>query len=103
MGTRPHIPTALRQHIITHARGLCEYCGLHQDDAPFNHTIDHVIALKHGGATNEENLALACLECNLHKGTDLTTFDPLSGELVRLFHPRQQVWRSTLHSLALTW
>jgi hypothetical protein len=38
------------------------------------------------------NLALACHRCNLKKGTNLTGVDPVSGELVRLFHPRQDRW-----------
>lgn len=90
--SRIHIPESLRRLAIERANGRCEYCLLHQDDTPLTHPIDHVVALKHGGLTIAENLALSCLECNLNKGTDLTTFDPLSGELARLYHPRQQSW-----------
>lgn len=82
----------MRQFVMQRAQGHCEYCRIHQDDTPFNHTIDHIIAVKHKGLSDEDNLALACMECNLHKGSDLTTFDPLSGELVRLYHPRLQIW-----------
>ena len=45
------------------------------------------------GSTSQENLALACSHCNNGKAADLTAIDPLGGELVRLFNPRQQVWR----------
>ncbi|MBX3057824.1 MAG: HNH endonuclease [Anaerolineae bacterium] len=90
--SRIHIPESLRRLVTERANGRCEYCLLHQDDTPFTHPIDHVVALKHGGLTIAENLALACLECNLNKGTDLATFDPLTGELDRLYHPRQQSW-----------
>ena len=38
------------------------------------------------------NLALACACCNQFKGTDISAFDPLNGELVRLYPPRQQDW-----------
>ncbi|MCT7989508.1 HNH endonuclease [Laspinema sp. D6] len=50
------------------------------------------MAVKHGGQTIAENLALSCLPCNRHKGSDLATFDPVSGEIVPLFNPRTQAW-----------
>jgi len=34
---------------------------------------------------------LWCL-CNRHKGPNLTTIDPQTRLIVRLFHPRQDVW-----------
>lgn len=54
--------------------------------------LDHVVAKKHGGSTDEGNLALSCILCNKHRGSDLASIDPQSGELVRLFDPRQHVW-----------
>ena len=54
--------------------------------------IDHIIARKHGGATVADNLALACFRCNAHKGPNVAGFDPETGELVRLFHPRKDRW-----------
>ena len=39
-----------------------------------------------------ENLALACHRCNLRKGPNLTAIDPLSCEVVPLFHPRRDRW-----------
>lgn len=38
------------------------------------------------------NLALCCQECNNRKYTALTALDTISGERVRLFHPRQDRW-----------
>jgi len=82
----------LRRIVIERARGKCEYCLLHQDDTPFTHPIDHIVAIRHGGKTVADNLALACLECNRNKGADLTTIDPLTGTITPLFHPRKQTW-----------
>lgn len=90
--SRPHIPDELRSLVIARAGGRCEYCLLHQDDTNFIHQIDHLIAVKHGGLTVSENLALACLKCNRHKGSDLTTIDPVDGAIVLLFNPRTQNW-----------
>lgn len=38
------------------------------------------------------NLALACPQCNLFKGSDIATLDRATGKLFRLFHPRVQKW-----------
>jgi len=54
--------------------------------------VEHIIAEKHGGATTEENLALACPYCNRHKGTDLGSIDPETGKLTPFFNPRTQRW-----------
>ena len=90
--TSTSISPSLRQLVIERALGRCEYCLMHQDFSIYSHEVDHIIALKHGGQSIAENLALACLPCNRHKGSDLATFDPISGEIVSLFHPRRQVW-----------
>ncbi len=35
-----------------------------------------------------DNLALACLRCNRHKGPNVGSFDPLTGQLTPFFNPR---------------
>jgi len=50
------------------------------------------VARQHGGQTVLENLALACLHCNRHKGPNIAGADPNTGEILRLFHPRGDVW-----------
>jgi hypothetical protein len=74
------------------AAGLCEYC--HFPEAAFRRPfhIEHVIARQHGGASDLDNLALACRVCNQKKGPNLTGIDPQSGELTRLFNPRKDRW-----------
>lgn len=89
---QPPIPRDLRRQVSARAEGRCEYCRLSEDDSPYTHHIDHVIALKHGGPTATQNLALACIDCNRYKGSDVSGFDPETGALVPLFHPRQQRW-----------
>lgn len=74
------------------ARNRCEYCHLPASVYPLPFHVDHVIALQHGGLTVLENLALACLHCNRHKGPNIAGTDPNTGEIVRLFHPRTDPW-----------
>lgn len=83
----------VRKQVRTRAAVRCEYCGLHEDDsALIGHQIEHIIPRKHGGSDDVENLALACVACNLYKGPNLSGLDPDTGELTPLFHPRQQIW-----------
>jgi HNH endonuclease len=87
-----YIPAELRRRVIERAQNRCEYCLLPAEVAFFPHEVDHVIAEKHGGATEIENLAFACWRCNRHKGSDLASFDPQTQTLSPLFNPRRQVW-----------
>jgi hypothetical protein len=90
--SRVYLPADLRRIVIGRAQSCCEYCLLHQEDTAFTHPVDHIIAVKHGGKTVIENLALACIDCNRNKGADLTSLDPLTGEIAPLYHPRKQRW-----------
>ena len=86
------IPARLRQQVRDRVGLRCEYCLLAVDDAFLPHEPDHVIALKHGGATDEANLALACFDCNRCKGSDIASLDTETGALCALFNPRSDVW-----------
>ncbi len=48
--------------------------------------------MKHGGSTTPDNLAYACIYCNLQKGSDLGSIVWRTGELVRFFNPRRDFW-----------
>ena len=58
--------------------------------SPFQ--IDHIISRQHGGESSIENVAFSCFHCNTHKGPNVAGLDPETGEVVRLFHPRTDVW-----------
>ena len=82
----------MRRLVIQRANGVCEYCLIHQEDAHFSFHVDHIISRKQLGPTTSGNLALACLRCNVAKGTDPGAFIGRPRRLVRLFHPRQDRW-----------
>lgn len=86
------IPHALRNLVFERAGGSCEYCRMPARYAVKTHEVDHVRAEKHGGETVEANLCLSCFQCNRHKGSDLTSVDPITNAVVLLFHPRQHIW-----------
>jgi hypothetical protein len=84
---------ALRKFVRERAGHRCEYCHLPQVGEPFfTYHLEHIVARQHGGGDDDQNLALACYHCSSHKGPNLTAFDPSTGSLVRLFHPRQDNW-----------
>lgn len=87
-----YIPVALRRLVTQRAKDRCEYCLIHQTFSIYSHEVDHVVALKHGGKTAAQNLVFACLPCNRHKGSDLTSIDPKMGAITTLFNPRTSRW-----------
>jgi hypothetical protein len=90
--SQSRIPAALRTAIHERAAGCCEYCRLSEVSSFFAHQPDHVIALQHGGQTDLENLALACIHCNRLKGPNIASVDPETKRIVPLFNPRTDQW-----------
>ena len=87
------LSTMLRRTVSDRARGVCEYCLIHEDDGHFPLQFDHIISRKHRGLTASSNLALACLRCHVAKGTDISVPTGSPPRPVRLFHPRRDSWR----------
>jgi 5-methylcytosine-specific restriction endonuclease McrA len=87
------ISAQVRAEVRERAQNACEYCHLHQDDSPLAVLhVEHIIPRVHSGSDEIANLALACIDCNLHKGTNLTGIDPETSEITPLFQPRRQSW-----------
>ena len=72
----------LRETIRERALHRCEYCQVPEefDQLPFQ--PDHIIAEKHGGATELDNLALSCYDCNMYKGPNIAGVDSDTGDVV---------------------
>src|SRR5213593_3986390 len=82
-----------RASVQERAGHRCEYCQLHQEDSPLAVMhVEHIIPRIHGGTDDLDNLALACVDCNLHKGPNLVGIDPETERLTDLFHPRRHRW-----------
>jgi hypothetical protein len=54
--------------------------------------LEHILPQALGGLTAVNNLWLACLLHNDYKNNLIAFTDFVTGELVRLFNPRHQVW-----------
>ena len=93
---------AVRELVRQRAGQRCEYCGLHQRESPLASLhIEHIRPRKHGGTDDPANLCLACIDCNLCKGSNLTGIDPESGAITQLFHPRKDLWDDHFQWLAI--
>jgi hypothetical protein len=84
---------ALLELVRSRADGLCEYCHLPQQFSELRFHVEHIIPRQHAGGDDAEKLALACPDCNLLKGPNLTAVDPTTHRVARLFHPRRHKWR----------
>ena len=83
---------AQRETVLERAGRRCEYCHIPQTALDLLLHVDHVIARQHRGESTLANLCVACDRCNLKKGPNLSSIDPLTGELVPLFNPRRDDW-----------
>lgn len=87
-----YVSADLRRVVVVRAEGLCEYCLIAEEDTFYGCEVDHVISEKHGGPTQEDNLAHACVFCNQAKGSDVGSIHWENGEFVRFFNPRTDRW-----------
>ena len=91
---RRKIPEALQQQIRERASYLCEYCHTSELWQYVRFTVDHIVPFSRSGVDEEDNLCLACFHCNRRKSDHITAVDPISGERVSVFHPRQNEWNT---------
>lgn len=90
--SKTYVPQALRQKVADQARNRCGYCLTAQRLSGMLLTIEHLLPEARGGKTEEDNFWLACVDCNDYKGDRIEAVDPVTGEVVKLFDPRQQRW-----------
>jgi hypothetical protein len=60
---------AVRILVRSRAGNRCEYCHLSQDHSHLIHHIEHIVARKHGGSSDPDNLALARSPVQSFQGT----------------------------------
>jgi len=65
---------------------------IHEEATFFGCEVDHIISVKHGGSTEADNLAYACMFCNRQKGSDVGSVLIGTGGFCRFFNPRIDRW-----------
>jgi hypothetical protein len=87
-----YVGAELRRLVALRAKRLCEYCLIDEDDTFLGCEVDHIISSKHGGLTEADNLAFACVTCNRSKGSDVGSIVSHTGDFSRFFDPRTDRW-----------
>ena len=88
-----YVNPEIREIVAGRANYVCEYCLIAEEDAYFRFQVEHIISRKHGGSSEIDNLALACVFCNRYKGSDIASLIPAKNELIRFYNPRSDRWR----------
>src|SRR5271157_4904243 len=86
------IPSSVRKAVWARPGELCEYCRSQARFAMQPFSVEHIVPRSQEGPTHLENHALSCQGCNNHKYRKTHASDPVSGQLVLLFHPLKQSW-----------
>jgi hypothetical protein len=88
------ISNELRQFVWTRGRASCEYCRMPEAFDPLPFGVDHIRPQCHHGPTVAENLCVCCFNCNTFKAVNIAGHDLDTGELTRLFNPREDEWEA---------
>jgi hypothetical protein len=88
------ISAELRSQVHHRDENRCAYCQTPEHFTVTTFEVDHIVPASAGGETVLDNLCLACPACNRHKGARQSAPDPETGQLVSLYHPRQETWSS---------
>ena len=83
----------LDEKIRRQSKNRCGYCLNPQELIPYKLEIEHIFSIALGGEKIEENLWLACRECNAHKSKKTKAVDSLTQKIVGIFNLRKQFWR----------
>lgn len=86
------ISKELESKIRAQAENRCGYCLVPQKLISYKLEIEHFRPKAKSGSDDEENLWLACRQCNLYKGTKIHGFDAIKFKRVKIFNPRKQKW-----------
>lgn len=89
---RSYIPIEIERRVRKDAQNRCGYCLSPQRLVMARLEIEHIIPIAKGGSNDESNLWLACPICNRYKSDRITNIDSETGEIVKLFNPRTQIW-----------
>lgn len=87
-----YVTAKMRKFVWARAGERCEYCRAPAILCFQPHQVDHILAVKHGGQSDETNLALSCIICNQHKGSDFASIDWETNGVSMLFNPRLDCW-----------
>jgi hypothetical protein len=87
-----YISLVLKLAIFARANRCSEYCKCPADFTTDLFSVEHIFPISKGGLNDLNNLALACMGCNIFKSDKTEFIDPISQQLTLLFNPRIMEW-----------
>ncbi len=89
---KSYISPTNKQFIFERANGYCEYCKCPANFTTELFSIEHIVPRAKEGLNDLDNLALACIGCNIFKSAKIEFIDPVSQQVSLLFNPRTMIW-----------
>ena len=87
-----YIPVELQRQVRDRFANCCAYCCTAEALTVSTFEFEHITPRSAGGESVLENLCLSCPSCNRYKAQRQNATDPLTEEMVSLFHPQLQAW-----------
>jgi 5-methylcytosine-specific restriction endonuclease McrA len=81
-----------KRKVVARANHCCEYCRSQARFAVQSFSVEHIFPQSRGGTNSLDNLAMACQGCNNYKYNKMEDEDPVTGQMVPLYHPRKNRW-----------
>ena len=86
------ISREIKDKVRFDAKNRCGYCLTPQEILSMTLEIEHLHPVAVGGTDDEENLWLACRNCNGFKHAKTRAVDPQTNIETVIFNPRNQIW-----------
>lgn len=87
-----YIPVELDRRVRARFNDCCAYCRTAESLTVAIFEFEPIKPLSAGGETSFENLCFSCPTCNRYKAKRQAAIDPISEQVVPLFHPHQESW-----------
>ena len=84
----PKIKLLIRER----AKHCCEYCKSPDSFSTELFSCEHILPKAKNGSDDIDNLAFACIGCNIFKSDKIKGKDSISGGVFSLFNPRIMEW-----------
>jgi hypothetical protein len=90
---KSYISATLKSLVINRSQGFCEYCKCPADFSTEPFSIEHILPRAKNGLNELNNLAYACIGCNIYKSDKTEFIDVVSMEIAPLFNRRTMHWQ----------
>jgi hypothetical protein len=89
---KSYISLSLKNLVLSRSKGYCEYCKCPSDFSTEPFSIEHIVPRSKDGLDELDNLAYACIGCNIYKSDKTEFLDVVSQAISPLFNPRIMDW-----------